>query len=147
MNAFPLSHRLRPRRPPSSLWEQRLHFSALTERPCVPVSHTRQRARAQARSRVYGRAADGGDLLFIFPILLFFLFFFRVCSITLPFSTRTIARLVFGARARTIKHEKGNKKAQRNNDGQWTVVAQCLAHGRPRRTSWTALVVRADDGR
>jgi len=42
--------------------------SSRTKRPCVSVPHTRQRARARARSRVYGRrAADGGDL-FLFLI-------------------------------------------------------------------------------
>jgi len=77
-------------------------------RVCQCRTRASARARTPARSHVYGRAADGGDLLLLFIFLILFLFFQSVFDNSLC-STQTIARQVLGARVRTRDHEKGNE--------------------------------------
>lgn len=87
--AFPLC----PRRSPSSLWEQRLHFSRLLSHKatvCVSAAHAPARARARPLSRL--RSSRGGRWrsffisylcfwYFIFIMMRVYVFFSKACSI------------------------------------------------------------------
>jgi len=108
--AFPLC---RPRRSPSSLWEQRLHFSRLLSHRatvCVSAAHAPARARARPLSRL--RSSRGGRWRFFFFSIyvfdtLFLLKYTSVCIFFRSVAFDVLQKILWSFSAQTVADFRG----------------------------------------
>ncbi|KAE9538028.1 hypothetical protein AGLY_006000 [Aphis glycines] len=125
--AFPLC----PRRSPSSLWEQRLHFSRLlSHRATVRVSAAHAPARARARPLSRLRSSRGGrSVRSFFKSVAFDVTYFKT---PLQVVFRADGRRFSGAeRGQERTKTAGNERARGNDDGQPVDGGNVMSRVRP----------------